>query len=200
MEVTVKSRLRYLVPKAQWCQGPGQAESETQCSEWLSRSELGSSFLNSTFYTWEIKARQGLGEPCFILGHLSMLMAWSWERIYSLKDEIVQCLPSSSPPGCLPGHLILLETVSRKHGTFVGGINGTAECALALEPDRAGVSLALPFVSSQTSASVLASDLKQRDGSVIQTPTSSSRHQNVASMTWVHTGRAPSTGLDCSKS
>lgn len=47
-----------------------------------------------------------------------MLMAGAGERIHSLEERgfTMQPLPSSSAPGCLPGHLSLLEAVRRKHG------------------------------------------------------------------------------------
>lgn len=47
-----------------------------------------------------------------------MLMAGVGERIHSWKKGgfTLQPLPSSSPSGCLAGHLVLLETVRRKPG------------------------------------------------------------------------------------
>lgn len=47
-----------------------------------------------------------------------MLMAGAGERIRSLEERgfTLQPLPSSSPPGCLAGHLVLLETVRGKPG------------------------------------------------------------------------------------
>lgn len=64
------------------------------------------------------------------------------EIVYAISSQFLTPWLLTWPP-YRPGD-------SRKHGTLVRGINGAAERTLALEPGRAGVSLALPFASSKT--------------------------------------------------
>lgn len=104
MEVTIKARFKSVIPNSHWFQGSGwkpNVLSNHQGLSWV----LSPGRLCPTLGTLK-SSKSWVG--CVSLGAHVCADGWSWGA-NSFSEEM-GFTPHPPPPGCLPGHLILLET------------------------------------------------------------------------------------------